>query len=100
MFTYINYLVYRWKPFVGVSVHTAAHSGMTKGNEMMFTEKTIRGDSQWVKITRDKKNRTFTFARGYKGQYQAHDIETWGFEWVKTWNEAIEKANDKLVIYA
>ena len=72
---------------------------VTQGNKMI-TEKTIRNDSQWVKITRDNKKRTFTFARGFKNQIEAHNIETWGFEWVKTWNDAIEKANDKLVIYA
>jgi len=65
-----------------------------------MTEKTIRNNSQWIKITRDSKKRTFTFARGYKGEYKAHHIDTWGFESVRTWNDAIEKANDKLVIYA
>jgi hypothetical protein len=95
-----NYLVYRWKPFMRVSVHTAAHSGITKGNEMMITEKTIRGDSQWVKITRDNKNRTFTFAHGYAGQYQAHNIMELPFKWIANWTEAIDHANRTIATYA
>jgi hypothetical protein len=73
---------------------------MTKGNEMMITEKTIRGDSQWVKITRDNKNRTFTFARGYAGQYQAHDISKLPFKWIANWTEAIDHANRTIATYA
>ena len=65
-----------------------------------FTEKYIRNNTQWIKIIRDNKQRTFTFARGYAGQFQAHQIDTWGFEWVKTWNDAIEKAKYKMEIYS
>lgn len=60
---------------------------------MRFTEKYVRTDSQWVKITRDNKSRTFTFARGYKGQFTASDIETLSFKWVANWSEAISRAN-------
>lgn len=65
-----------------------------------FTEKTIRSESHWVKITRDNKERTFTFARGYAGDYKAHDIETLPFKWVANWTEATEKANRTIEIYA
>lgn len=66
----------------------------------MTTYKTIRNETQWIKIIRDNQNRTFTFARGYVGENQAHHIDTWGFEWVKTWQEAIEKAEEKMQIYS
>jgi hypothetical protein len=35
VFTDRNYLVYRWKPSVTLSVHTAAHSGISQGNKMI-----------------------------------------------------------------
>ena len=57
-----------------------------------FTEKYVRTDCQWVKITRDNKSRNFTFARGYKNQYTAECIETLSFKWVANWTEAIERA--------
>jgi hypothetical protein len=63
---------------------------------MRFTEKTIRTDSQWVKITRDNQKRTFTFARGYKGEVTAQDIGTLSFKWVANWTEAIDHANNKM----
>ena len=47
-----------------------------------FTERTIRASGQWVKITRDNESRTFTFARGYEGDFKAHEIETLTFKWV------------------
>jgi hypothetical protein len=65
-----------------------------------FTEKTIRTAGQWCKITRDNQNRTFTFARGYDGQYQAHEIETYSFKWVANWTEATEKANLHMAVFA
>jgi hypothetical protein len=65
-----------------------------------FTEKTIRTAGQWCKITRDNQNRTFTFARGYDGQYQAHEIETYSFKWVANWTEATEKANSQMAVFA
>lgn len=58
-----------------------------------YTEKTIRSNSQWVKITRDNKERSFTFARGDKDNFQAHQIDTLTFKWVANWTEAIERAN-------
>jgi len=63
---------------------------------MRFTEKYVRTDSQWVKITRDNKERTFTFARGYKGQVTARDIDTLSFKWVANWTEAIDRANTQM----
>lgn len=58
-----------------------------------FTDRTIRNQSCWVKITRDNKERKFTFAKGYAGNYQAHQIETLPFKWVANWKEASDRAN-------
>jgi len=58
-----------------------------------FTDRTIRTDSSWVKITRDNKNRTFTFAKGYKGETKAHEISTLTFKWIANWSEAVNRAN-------
>jgi hypothetical protein len=58
-----------------------------------FTEKTIRTNGKWVKITRDNKQRTFTFAIGYQGEFTAYQIEgTLSFKWVANWTEATERA--------
>ena len=65
-----------------------------------YTDRTVRTDTQWVKITRDNKDRTFTFARGYKGEAQAHEIETYSFKWVANWTEATDKANRTMLAYA
>lgn len=65
-----------------------------------FTDHTIRTSGQWIKITRDNKNRTFTFARGYQGQYQASEIEVLSFKWVANWTEAKDKANRTIATYA
>lgn len=67
---------------------------------MRFTEKYVRSDSQWVKITRDNQSRTFTFARGYKNNFTASDIETLSFKWVSNWTEAINRANNMIGSYA
>ncbi len=65
-----------------------------------ITEKYVRSDSQWIKITRDNKQRTFTFAHGWKGEFQAHDIQTLSFKWIANWSEAIDKANRTIATYA
>lgn len=65
-----------------------------------FTERTIRADGQWIKITRDNKDRTFTFARGYTNEFTAHEIETLPFKWVANWTEATEKANRTIATFA
>lgn len=65
-----------------------------------FTDKTVRTSGQWIKITRDNKKRTFTFARGYTGEYQANELETLPFKWVANWTEALERANRTLATYA
>jgi len=65
-----------------------------------FTEKTVRTANQWVKISRDNTKRTFTFARGYVGQFTAHEIETLTFKWVANWTEALDRANRTLATYA
>jgi len=58
-----------------------------------FTEKTIRTNGKWVKITRDNKERTFTFAVGYQGEFTAYQIEgTLSFKWVANWTEATDRA--------
>jgi len=64
------------------------------------TEKYVRNETQWLKITRDNKAKTFTFARGYKGSYQAHDIETLSFKWVANWNEAVERAEKQIATFS
>lgn len=66
----------------------------------IFIDKTIRSDTQWVKITRDNKNRTFTFARGYKNEFQSKEIQTFSFKWVPNWKEALEKAEIMIKTYA
>jgi hypothetical protein len=63
---------------------------------MRFTEKYIRTDSQWVKVTRDNKAKTFTFAKGYKGQFSAYAIETLSFKWVANWTEAKDRATKSM----
>lgn len=67
---------------------------------MRFTEKYVRSEGQWVKITRDNQQRTFTFARGYKNQFEATDIETLNFKWVANWSEALQRANSMIANYA
>jgi len=61
-----------------------------------FTEKTVRTEGQWLKITRDNKERTFTFARGWAGSHQAHEIDTYNFKWFANWSEALAHANYKI----
>ena len=65
-----------------------------------FTEKTVRAANQWVKISRDNTKQTYTFARGYVGQFTAHEIETLTFKWVANWAEALDRANRTLATYA
>lgn len=65
-----------------------------------FTDRTIRASGQWIKITRDNKERTFTFARGYAGEFKATEIETLPFKWVTNWTEATERANRTIATYA
>jgi hypothetical protein len=59
-----------------------------------YTEKTIRANGQWVKITRDNKERKFTFAKGTENEVTAYTIETLTFKWVANWTEAIERATN------
>lgn len=65
-----------------------------------YTERTIRTSGQWVKITRDNKNRTFTFARGYANEFKAIEIETLSMNWVANWTEATDRANRTIATYA
>ena len=65
-----------------------------------FTDKTVRTSGQCIKISRDNKDRIFSFARGYAGNAQAHEIETLPFKWVANWTEALDRANRTLAIYA
>ena len=64
-----------------------------------FTEKYVRTAGQWIKISRDNTKRTFTFARGYTGQYTTNEIETLSFKWVANWTEALDRANNTLAVY-
>lgn len=61
-----------------------------------FIDRTMRSESQWVKITRDNQDRTFTFAKGSQGEFKAHTIETLSFKWVANWTEAIARASGML----
>ena len=59
-----------------------------------FTERTFRArHGDWVKVTRDNKERTFTHAFGRCGEYTAQRIETLPFKWVANWSEAEQRAN-------
>jgi hypothetical protein len=72
----------------------------TRRNKMTrFTEKTIRTEKMWVKITRDNEKRTFTFARGYTHNIQAHDIQMLNFKWISNWAEAIDKSKRMIQSY-
>ena len=64
-----------------------------------FTDKTIRTENCWLKISRDNKKRTFTFALGYTGKYQAHNIETMSFKWIPNWSEALISAHRMINTY-
>lgn len=64
------------------------------------TEKTIRTQGQWLKITRDSKNKTFTFARGYENDLQATEVQTYSFKWIQNWTDAKEHATRTLATYA
>jgi hypothetical protein len=65
-----------------------------------YTDKTFRSATQWVKVTRDNKNRTFTFARGHKDNFTAHETETLSFKWVANWTEAQERALRSMAYFA
>jgi hypothetical protein len=65
-----------------------------------FTEKTIRTETQWVKVTRDNKDRTFTFARGYNSNTKATEIQVFPFKYVSTWEDATEKATRMINNYS
>lgn len=65
-----------------------------------FTEKYVRTNSQWVKISRDNEKRTFTFARGFANQFQAHDVHTLPFKFVANWSEATSRAEQLIAIYS
>lgn len=58
-----------------------------------FTDKTFRNENKWVKITRDNKEKTFTFALGDKGEFQAYNINSLKFKWCANWTEAQTRAN-------
>jgi len=62
-----------------------------------FTDKTFRSQNgDWVKVTRDNKERNFTFAIGYKGEVVAYRMETLPFKWVANWKEAEEQSQRML----
>jgi hypothetical protein len=64
-----------------------------------YTERTIRADKQWVKITRDNKKREYTFARGYEGQYKANNIRVQPFTILLNWYEAEDWAKYMMSAY-
>lgn len=65
-----------------------------------FTEKYVRTDSQWIKISRDNKERTFTFAHGHAGVFQAWNVQTLPFKWISNWSEAVDYANRQIETFA
>jgi hypothetical protein len=53
----------------------------------------LRGHGQWLKITRDRNARQWTFARGYNNSLKAHDTARYSFvAYGWTWDDAIEMA--------
>jgi hypothetical protein len=64
------------------------------------TERYIRNKGQWVKITRDSKARTFSFARGYDGNFQAVTVQTWPMSAIPTWVDAEYFAQRAIDTYA
>ena len=66
---------------------------------MSQTNRTIREGSQWVKVTRDSKARTFTFARGDAGVMKANDIRTYPFAFVPTWADAEGLAKSNMATF-
>ena len=62
----------------------------------MNTTRTIRTDRQWVQITRNADIKTWTIARGWAGEFKAHDITHWPFKFAPTWVEAENVARLRL----
>lgn len=59
-----------------------------------FTDRTYRSSyGDWVKVTRDNKDRTFTHAFGRRNEIQAERIQTLPFKWISNWKEAEDCAN-------
>jgi hypothetical protein len=65
-----------------------------------ITDITVRSTFQWIKVTRDNSKKKFTFAVGYAGKPQAHEIYSLSFKWIPTWTDALDRANQTLVDYA
>jgi hypothetical protein len=63
------------------------------------TDRTMREGALWMKITRDSKARTFTFARGYAGDAKAVEIQSFPFKRIPTWAEAEAHAQGNLSAY-
>jgi hypothetical protein len=51
-----NYFVYRWKSFVALFVHTAAHSGISKGNKMQTIQITEQSMVLFLAYANDADN--------------------------------------------
>lgn len=62
----------------------------------------VRGFGQWVRVTRDNKNRTWTHARGHEGcAYSEHkETRKFGARGFSNWSEAIDFALDMIRTYA
>ena len=65
-----------------------------------FTEKTIRTNSQWVKIVRDNKERKYSFARGYNHNYSATEIRYCSFKYCANWAESLDFAQRMINSYS
>jgi hypothetical protein len=54
-----------------------------------YTVRTFHANGQWVKVTRDKINREYFFARGYEGDDCASDVGKAPFKRIKNWADVI-----------
>jgi hypothetical protein len=59
---------------------------------MRWTERTIRNQHQWCKITRDNLDRTYTFAYGREGEGRAYGIDLYPFKSIRNWSDAMDHA--------
>jgi hypothetical protein len=65
-----------------------------------FTERYFRTETQWTKVTRDNQARKFIFARGHKGNFQAHEISELPFKWIPNWDSAKDRAESAMANFS
>lgn len=52
------------------------------------TERTVRGETYWVKIQRDAAAKRFLFSLGFNGEPKAINTAAMPFRYVPTWPDA------------